>query len=217
MRARLTLLALPLLFALALAGDAAPEEAILSAIDKGREAVKAGNDQEAIEQLQKAIGLIQAKTMKGLEAFLPARDAKEWETGEVESQSGNWGTGETAFVWSQVQRRYTKKNVDGGPEVTVMITSWPQIIEGQRAMLQMYKDPAMRAMLAQNPDGPKMEFIDKDGWLGTITTENEDCNIVAIHEAIMVQVQGSRTDTDTAKAFWAAMDTKGLGEATKKK
>lgn len=217
MRTKLTLFALPLLFALALAGDPAADEAILASIDKGREAAKAGKDQEAIEALQKAIGLIQAKGRKSLEAFLPTRDAAEWEMGEIDSQSGNWGSGETAFTWSTVQRRYTKKGVEDGPEVNVTITSWPQMIEGQRAMVQMYKDPAMRAMLAQNKDGPKMDFIEKDGWSGLITTDTDNCNIVALHETIMVTVQVNKADADLAKAFWDAMDSKGLGEATKRK
>jgi hypothetical protein len=216
MRVKLTLFALPLLLVFALAGDPPADEAVVAAIDKGREAFKAGRDQEAIEQLQKAIGLIQAKAMKGLEAFLPTRDAEKWEAGEIDSQSGNWGSGETAFTWSQVQRRYTKKGVEDGPEVTVMITSWPQMIEGQRAMMQMYKDPAMRAMIGQDPNGPKMELIEKDGWVGMITTQNDDCSIVTLHEKIMVQVQVNKAETDIAKEFWDAMDRKGLGEATSK-
>jgi len=213
MRLTLTLVALPLLLAAVLAGD--PAEDVLAAIDKGREAFNAGKDQEAIEQLQKAIGLIQAKALKGLEAFLPTRDEREWEMGEIDSQSGNWGSGETAFVWSQVQRRYTKKGSDDGPEVTVMITSWPQMIEGQRAMVQMYKDPAMRALLAQDPNAPKMEFIEKDGWVAMVTKQEQDCNVVAFHEKIMVQVQVNKPDDAIAKEFWGAMDAKGLGEATK--
>ncbi len=217
MRVRLTLVALPLLFALVLAGDppAEGDPAIVAAIDKGREAFKAGKDQEAIENLQKAIGLIQAKAMKGLAAFLPSRDETQWEMGEVESQSGNWGSGETAFTWSQVSRRYTKKGGDGGPEVNVMISNSPQLIEAQRGMVQMFKDPAMRAMMAQNQDGQKMDFIEEGGWLGMITTQKDSCSVQVFHTKVMVQIEVTNGDDKLAKEFWAAIDRDGLGAASK--
>lgn len=217
MRSRLTLFALPLLLALAVAGDppAEGDEAVLAAIDKGREAFKAGRDQEAIENLQKAIGLIQAKAMKGLAAFLPSRDEAQWEMGEIDSQSGNWGSGETAFTWSQVQRRYTRRGVDDGPEVTVMISNSPQLIEAQRGMVQMLKDPAMRAMMAQAQGGQKIDFVEEGGWLGMITTENDRCNAMVFHAKVMVQVQVNRGDDKLAKEFWAAIDRDGLGGVSK--
>ncbi len=214
MRFRLALLALPLLLVLALAGDPpADGEAVLAAIDKGREAFKAGRDQEAIEQLQKAIGLIQAKAIKGLSAFLPARDEKEWDLGEIDTQTGNWGSGEQSFQWSQVQRSYTKKGAEEGTEVCVMISNSPQLIEAQRGMVVMLKDPAMRAMMAQGEQ--KVDFIEEGDWLGMVTTENENCSALVFHTKIMVQIQVNRGDADLAKAFWKAMDRDGLAAATK--
>lgn len=216
MRAKLLVLALPLLFGPALAGDAEDEAAVLAAIEKGREAVRAGKPQEAIEQLQKAIGLIQAKAMKNLATFLPVRDDKEWEMGEVDTQQGNWGTGDQSFQWTQVSRRYTKKGAEGGPEVTVMISNSPQIVEAQRAMLQMLKDPAMRAMMNQGNQGQKVDVLEDGEWLGMITSDKERCSANIIHKKVMVQIEAERGDDKLAKEFFAAMDKNGLAAATTK-
>jgi hypothetical protein len=216
MRTKLLILALPLLFAPALAGDAEDEAAVLAAIDKGREAFQAGKPQEAIESLQKAIGLIQAKAMRNLATFLPARDDKEWEMGEVDTQQGNWGSGEQSFQWTQVSRRYTKKGAEDGPEVNVMISNSPQIIEAQRAMLQMFKDPAMRAMMNQGNEGGKVDVIEDGEWLGMITVEEKRCSANIVHKKVMVQIEAERGDEKLVKEFWAAVDKKGLAEATTK-
>jgi hypothetical protein len=216
MRAKLFLLALPLLFGPALAGDAEDEALVLAAIDKGRESFKAGKPQEAIEQLQKAIGLIQSKAMKNLATFLPARDDKDWEVGEVDTQQGNWGSGEQSFQWTQVSRRYTKKGAEDGPEVNVMISNSPQIIEGQRAMLQMFKDPAMRAMMNQGNEGQKVDVIEDGEWLGMVTIEKNRCSANIVHKKVMIQIEAERGDEKLVKEFWTAIDKKGLAEATTK-
>jgi hypothetical protein len=217
MRAKLTLLAsvrlLALLGAGAMAGDG---DGILAAIDQGREAFQAGKDQEAIAKLQKAIGLIQARAIQALGKFLPARDAAQWDAGEVESQAGNWGSGETAFQWSQVTRSYTKKGVDDGPQVSVMISNSPGMIEAQGAILQMLKDPAMRAMITQAQEGQKVEVVEDGAWLGMITTSEHTCTLLAMHGKVMVQVEvRPGGDDKLAKEFWGALDRAGLAAATK--
>jgi hypothetical protein len=215
MRKALVVFSVPFFFGVVRAGDPpAGDEAILAAIDKGREAAKAGKGQEAIEHLQKAIGMIQAKTMKGLASFLPSRDAAQWEMGEVDSQTGNWGSGEQSFQWSQVQRRYTKKGADG-PEVSVMITNSPQFIEPQRAVFEACKDPATRAMMNQADTSQKIDVVEEDGWLGLVTTRTESCSITALGAKVMVQIEVQPGDEKLAKEFWAAIDRKGLAAASK--
>jgi len=213
MRATYVLSVLPLLLAPILGqGD---DSAVLAAIDKGREAVKSGKAQEAVEHLQRAIGLLQAMATKGLASFLPTRDEKVWEMGEVESQNGNWGAGEQAFQWSQVTRRYTKKETEGGPEVTVMISNSPQIIQAQRASFEMFKDPAMRAMMNRaNPD-QKVEMIEEGEWLGILTTEKESSTALVLHKTVMVQIDVQQGDDKLAKEFWAAIPKAGLAAGTK--
>jgi len=215
MRAKLVLLTLPFIFLPVLAGDDG-DEAVLAAIDKGREAVKAGKPQEAIELLQKAIGMIQAKAAKGLATFLPTRDEKVWEMGEVETQQGNWGSGDQSFQWSQVQRRYTKKGQEDGPEVSVMISNSPQFIQMHQATLQMLKDPMMRAAVNQGNEDSKIDVIEEGEWLGMVTTEKERCTIIASHKKVMVQIEAERGDEKLAKEFWTAIDRDGLAKATDK-
>lgn len=219
MRAKLMLLALPFLFALVFAGDPpapAGEAEVLENIDKGREAFKAGKSHEAIDHLQKAISLIQKASMANLATFLPTRDEKVWEMGEIESTGGNWGTGEGSFQWTQVSRRYTKKGVEDGPEVTVQISNWPQMIEAQRAAFEPLRDPATRAMMAKLQPDVKLDFIDKDGWIGTITTQKEDCAACVTHTKVIVTINANKGDDKLVKEFWDAMDSKALGEATSK-
>jgi hypothetical protein len=216
MRAERLVLSLPLLLAPAIAGVAEDEALVLAAIDKGREAFKAGKPQEAIENLQKAIGLIQAKGMRSLATFLPARDEKEWELGEVDTQQGNWGSGEQSFQWTQATRRYVKKNAEDGPEISVMITNSPQMIEPQRAMLQMMRDPAMRAAMNQGKDAQKVDMIEEGEWLGMITTEQDRTTALVLHKKAMVQIEVHRGGDKIAREFWAAIDRNGLAAATSK-
>jgi hypothetical protein len=213
MRIRVAALGLLLLTGVALAGDEAPDADVLTAIDKGRAAFQAGNAQEAIAELTKAVGLIQAKATQGLVRFLPSRDAAQWELGEPDVQSGSWGSGGSSFQWSQAQRTYTKKG-DDGLTVSVMISNSPQLIEAQRGMLTMLKDPAMRKMLEAQP-GQKVDVLDDGGWVGMITTQQDDCTLLAMHTKILVEVRVSRGDEKIAKEFWGAIDRKGLASAVK--
>jgi hypothetical protein len=216
MRAKLVFLALPLLLSPLLAGDAEDDAAVLDAIDKARDAYKGGKPHDAIDLLQKAIGLIQAKSMRNLATFLPTRDEKEWEMGDIDTQNGNWGSGDQVFHWTQVDRHYKKKGSDEGPEVTVTISNSPQIIEATRAMLQTFKDPAMRAMMNQaNPD-QKVDVIEDGEWFGMLTKEKERCSATILHEKVMVQIESTTGDDKLVKDFWAAIDNKGLAAATSK-
>jgi hypothetical protein len=222
MRVSPVLVALPVLLSLAVAGDPpapANEAEIVEHIDKGREALKAGNSREAIDHLQKAISLIQKTTLANLATFLPTRDERQWEMGEIEKTGGNWASEDGVnYQWTQVTRNYRKKGSDDAPEVNVTISNSPQIVQGHRQMLEAFKDPAMRALLAQGQPGQKQEFIDKDGWIGTITFRKEDASadVVAVHEKVIVTIHVEKDDGTLAKSFWDAIDLAKLGEATAK-
>lgn len=216
MRIVLALLALLPLLRTAAAGDPPSEQAVLAAIDQGRAAFAAGSSQEAITQLQRAIGMIQERSAGGLAGFLPKRDAEQWELSPVDTQQGQWGAGTTQWQWSQAQRRYVKKGAEDGPEVEVMISNSPQLVEAQRGMLEALKSPAMREMLkSQGGEGQKIDFLDEGGWIGMITTEGEQCTVLALHSKVMVQIQVQRGDAKLAREFWGAMDHAGLAAATK--
>jgi hypothetical protein len=212
--ATLGLLALPL--GAARAGEPPSDQAVLAAIDQGRQAFTAGNSQEAIARLQKAITLIQERSAGGLAGFLPKRDAAAWDMGEIDTQSGQWGAGAAQWQWSQAQRRYTQKGADDGPQVEVLLSNSPQLVEAQRGMLEALRSPAMREVLKQQAgDGQKMDFIDEDGWLGMLTFETESCTLMALHSRVMVQISVNRGADKLAREFWAAIDRAGLAAAAK--
>ena len=220
MRNKLTFVVVLLLpLALVLAGDppaAGDDAAVLASIDKGRAAFVAGNHQQAIEHLQAAIGLIQERALAGLASFLPARNPAQWEMGEVDSVSGNWGAGKSAFQWTQVTRTYDRKGAEDGPSVTVMISNSPQLIEAQRGMVEMLKNPDMRRMMTQAQEGQKIDVIEEGEWIGMITTEAEgDTDLQMFHKKVMVQISVSPNDEKLAREFWAAVDRAGLAAAVK--
>jgi len=212
-------LVLLLPFAFVLAGDppeGGDDAAVLAAIDKGRAAFVAGKHQEAVDLLQKAIGLIQEKALAGLASFLPGRDPAQWEMGEVDSVSGSWGAGKNAFQWTQVTRTYDRKGSEDGLSVTVMISNSPQLVEAQRGMIEMLKNPAMRAMMTQGQEGQKIDLVEEGDWVGMLTTEAEgDASLQMFHKKITVQITVSPNDADVAKEFWKAIDRTKLAEAAK--
>jgi hypothetical protein len=216
MRIVTTLGLLALLLGSAVAGDTPDDRAVLAAIDQGRAAFAAGKTQEAVAHLNKAITLIQERTAGGLAGFLPARDASAWELGEVDTQSGQWGSGGAQWQWSQAQRRYVKKG-DDGPEVNVMISNSPQLVEAQRGMLEALKSPAMREIMkkSQEASGQKLEFIEDGGWIGMLTTQESDSTLLALHTKVLVEVRVNRADDALVREFWQAIDRAGLAAAAK--
>jgi len=188
----------------------APDAAILAAIDKGRAAVAAGKAQDAVAHLHEAIRLIQETAIKGLAAFLPKRD-KPWTMGEIDTSTGTWGTGKDAFQWAHTSRAYELEE----QHVTVTISTSPQLIEAQRAGLEMLRNPQMRAML-QSDENRELEVVEADGWLGMVTTDaGGGSSVLAMHKKVMVSIDLAQGDAALAKEFWEAIDRKGLGEAVK--
>jgi len=190
--------------------DESTTKAVLVLIDKGKAEVQAGRAQHAITHLQQAIHLLQAATRKGLAAFLPAVP-KGWKADEPDSQSGSFGSGKDTIQWSLVQRTYRQEN--GEDDYDVQLTDSPQLVEGQRAAIEMFKNPEMRKMMEASGD-TKFEVIEADGWAGTITSPNDsDTNLLAIHGSVLVTISGK--DMALVKALWEAMDRKGLAGAKK--
>jgi hypothetical protein len=191
---------------------AAPKDEALKLIDQGRKALEADKAQEAVTCLQKAIAIIQKSVATGFAAFLP--DVWEgWKADEPKVDSGSWGSGEDAFQWSNVRRKYTRE--EDNLRVEVSITSMPQMVMGLRASLQQIKNPMIRDMLTKDPDS-KVEFIDTDGWLGMLKTDKgrrSECT--AVHEKIAVSISFRKEDMDLLKKFWNAVDRKGIAAQDK--
>jgi len=184
----------------------------LKLIDQGKAALTADKAQEAIEHLQKAIGLIQKTLATGFAAFLP--DTWEgWEAKEPESSSGSWGSGEDTFQWTQVERKYRRKSDE--LNVSISITSMPQMVMGLRAGLQQMKNPMVREMMMKDPN-TTIEFIEADGWVGWLQTKKgKRSECTAVHEKLAVSIQFRKDDIALLKKFWEGIDRKGLAAATK--
>jgi len=211
----LSLVAVALLPAARAEDEDAPQDnatLILSAIDKGREAYRAGKAQESIRHLQKAIKLIQQTAVRGLASFLP--DLGEgWTADEPNTTSGSWNANGTDMQWTQVTRSY--QHEERGLTLDVTITNWPQMIQGVRAMVQMFKNPQMRAAM----DGDKKkkhELVEGDGWTGLLITEGtRRTSFQTYNEDVMVTMEIGTGDAALVRSVWQGMDRRGLGESTR--
>ncbi|MGQ0613245.1 MAG: hypothetical protein ACT4PV_05850 [Planctomycetaceae bacterium] len=203
------ILLLPIAFA---QGEEKPpppaDAALLAQVDKARAAIVAGKQQDAVPYLQEAIRFIQEAALKGITAFLPKRD-KPWVMGEIESNTGTWGSGKEAYQWSQTSRTYERDE----QRVVVTISTSPQLIEAQRAGLEMFRNPQMRAMLQQDEERT-VEFIDADGWFGMLTTEREGgSSMIVLHKKVMVNLELATGSATLAREFWESIDRRGLAAA----
>jgi len=185
-----------------------PKEAALAQIDQGRAALTAGRTQAAIDHLQKAISLLQQMTTKNLASCLPAVP-EGWKAGDPETNSGSWGGGESAFQWNSASRTYTRES--DGVRVEVMLSSSPQLVESQKAMLKLYDDPQMRKMMTE-ASGQKIEVVKKDGWSGlSIIQKGGDAMITAFRGKTMLTLSVSSGAEEILTSFWNATNLSGLG------
>ena len=194
--------------------DASP--AALALIDRGRAALVAGRAQEAIDSLQKAIGIIQATVAKTLSSFL-VDAVGELEGDEVDVQSGAWGAGESGFQWNSATRTYRPapeaEASDPNLSVEVMISNSPQLLQVHKASLEVYGNPQMRALMERS-GGVKIETIQDGPWEGIFLAKpGEGAQALAFTGSLMLQIQSSAGDLDLVKRFWKAIDTAGLAKA----
>jgi len=121
MRAKLTLVALPFLLALVVAGDppaAEGDAAIVATIEKGRDAFKAGKHQEAIEKPPEGDRAHPGDRVQGARRVPPRARRGAVGDGRGRHPERQLGSGESSFQWTQVSRRYTKKGEENGPRST---------------------------------------------------------------------------------------------------
>ena len=176
-------------------------------ITKALAAYKAGKAATAIDDLQKAISLMQKSLQKGMAGFLPAAP-KGWTAGKIDSTSMSMGTAKDAGAWRQVSRRYTRTS--DKLRVTITITNSPQLIQATKAASKMYQSPQMIAMLNRDPN-MKVELVSQHGWSGWIViSKGKSAQATALAKGCMLSVSASKDDEAALKAFWKAIDLKGL-------
>jgi hypothetical protein len=187
-----------------------PKEATLAHIDKGREAFLADRGQEAIDHLQKAIGLIQQTAIQGLAGFLP-EPPEGWKAREPQVNSGSFGAGEEAMQWSSASRIYTRES--DSLRVEVNITSSPQIVGPQQAAIKMWQDPQMRKML-ESDGTQKFEVVSRDGWEGiSLVKEGSEATIRVFRAKTMLSIDVRKGDGAVLAEFFKGIDLAGLGAA----
>jgi hypothetical protein len=191
-----------------------PKAEALAHIDKARAELVAGDGQEAIEYLQKAIAAIQKSMEGGFVAFLP-KPGEGWTAKEPTSSSGNWGSGANAMQFTTVERVYLRD--EDKLKVHVQITNMPQIVQAQSQAMAALKNPQMRAMLQQDPN-MTVEFIEEDGWFGVWQAQKgSNVEMFAVQGSVLVTIRARIDDLPMAKQFWQTLDRKGLGEIATRK
>lgn len=185
--------------------DAAKDSAAVeAAVQKGLKEYKDGKVQDAITSLQEAIQLIQKSTSKGLGSYFPKPPAG-WEAGEIESNSIAGG-GKDGLTLTQVTRTYRKGD---DLSVTITLCTSPQMVEGQKAMLDAFKNPAMQASLL----GEGIKLFDKDGWSGwTKAPKDSDAALTAFCKGCLLTITVNKADEKILQQFIGLMDFKAMAE-----
>ncbi len=188
----------------ALGDDGGVEELVNQALD----AYRSGKKQQAAELLQKAASLIQREGEQGLASFVPAAP-EGWERDDIDSQSGTWDSGEQSFQWTQISTAYRK----GDCRVKLMISSSPQLLQAQKAMVDMLQNEDYRKMMNSDPSR-KVDLFARDGWSGFTQTEKDgDVSRFALTEKLMCQIEISSGDEAALEQFSGLIDWGGLGAA----
>ncbi len=183
-----------------------PQPLIESALDK----YKAGNVQEAIDALQKAIALLQASQRQGLAAFFP-KAPQGWKAGKLESHSLSAGGNqeETQISYTTMEQTYTRES--DGARVTVTLANSPQLIEAYKGMMESFGNPQMLAAMNQDPNH-HIEVVNQEEWKGwSALNKGQDAQINAFNGSYLLTVQVSKEDKAALELFWKAIDLKGLG------
>jgi len=194
------------IFLLCLAAGPASADEVRDKAEAALRAWEAGRGDDAIALLQDAIAAIQGGTEAGLAAALPDR-VGEYVGDEVESASGSWGSGTQAMQWISATRSYAREG--GGESVTVSLSTSPQMLEGQRAMMAMFQDPQMLAMMNTEP-GRRVELVDEAGFRGWVTIEEGVAQMTAIGEKLMATIEVHDGDVATLARFRQAIPLRDL-------
>jgi hypothetical protein len=178
--------------------------------DKGLAAIEAweaGRPEDAITLFQEAIGVIQGGTEAGLARALPAR-VGEYVGGDVESASGNWGSGAQSVQWISATRRYEVPGTERG--ATVTLSTSPALVEAQRAMRATFDDARTVAMM-NTAAGRKVEIVEESGFRGWTQVEaGKDAQMTAVGEKLAITIEVPDGDTAALAAFRAAIPLSAL-------
>lgn len=203
--------ALPVVLCLALSLPAwCDDENVEDLVNRALEAYREGKKNEAADLLQKAASIIQKEGEQGFATFAPAAP-EGWTRGEVQSDSGTWGSSGQTFQWMQVSAEYTK----GDTQLTLTISSSPQLLEAQKGMVTMMQNEQYLKAMNMDPDR-KVTVFSRDGWSGWTEVEKEGrVSRFAITDKLMCQLEMPAGDEATINQFSDLLDWKGLAGAVR--
>jgi len=189
--------------------EAKPAEpaSVDSLVQDALQAYKEGRADDAVELLNKAIGVIQEGQQKGLATFMP-EPPKGWKADEIEKSSASFGSSGQSQQWIQVTRRYYPDKEGSDLHVEITLTNSPQLIQVQEAASQIYRNPQMLQLMNQDPN-KKIEVFDQAPWFGwRIIEKGDSANGIAYCKSRMVTVNVSQGDQAALDLFWKAIDFK---------
>ncbi|GEM_PF-5438116 len=179
-------------------------------VNRGLEAYRAGRKQEAADLLQKAASLVQKEGAQGLASFLPPAP-EGWTREEIDSQSGTWGSGGEAFQWTQAAVDYHH----GEDHVRLTFSSSPQLIEAQRAMVDMMQNEQYRKAMNMDPNR-SVDLFNRDGWAGMTQIEKGgDASIMAFTDKLMCQIEVQSGAEELLGQFADLLDWAGLAASAR--
>jgi len=175
-------------------------------VEKGRKAYADGDYQAALEYFQQVVQMIQAGLSESFEGYFPEA-LSGWTADEIKSQSWTGTTEDGAHSMTNLTREYRRE--DGGVQCTIALTNWPQVVQGMRQSLTMYKQ--MGAMMNQDPD-KEVSVEEKDGWTILIMVEIEDnsTQIMAVSDKLMLNIDLNSKESKIAREYLGKMDLKAL-------
>ena len=174
---------------------------------------KAGKLSDAVSQLQQAITAIQKEMEKGLAAMFPPAP-KGWEAGEIDKGSAAMASAQSTS-WTNVSRTYTRKSDQVTAEIS--LTNSPQLMAGQKQMVEMYKNPQLLAMVNRSGQ-TKITPLSREGWSGLTIVSKEDDTAKAIAFSgggNLVDIEISKADAQILEMFLKAVNFKAVPAATK--
>ncbi len=177
--------------------------------DEGRSALKAGDNQKALELFQQVVQSLQAMLAESLEQFIPAA-RKGWSAGEIRSNSWTGTTEQTISNMTNLSCEYKRES--DGARLTVSLTNWPHLVTGMRQSLTMYKQ--MPQVMTADPNR-QITVEDSGDWtiLRIHDKKRESADVHAVHEHAMFTIDLDRGEMGVADDYLGSVNLSDLGNA----
>jgi hypothetical protein len=196
-----------MIVAVTLAAPAYAGDEVAPLVEKGRKAYEAGDYQAALGYFQQVVQLIQASLSQSFERFFP-EPLSGWTADEIESHSWSGTSQDGTQNMTNLSRDYQRES--DGIGCTITFSNWPQMIQGLKQSVSMYKQ--MGEMMNQDPN-MQVSVDERDGWtvLKVVEIESEQTQITALADDMMITIDLETSESGIADEYFARIDLKGIG------